>query len=473
MKLRPGPLVALLLLVGLSTWAYLAEYRGSDERKRVDENHARPIPFERHDLEALTIENDHGRIRIASHEGGFRIAEPLSAPADAEAIESLLSSLEIARIERRIEAGDDLASYGLDRPRATLTVELASSQEPLSIAVGSATPIGDAIYVLLPGEDEVGVVTSSIGDLANQRLLRLRDKSVLPLDPWKMNLLTIERAGGGVRLEKPESGWEIVEPVQVPADGPTVTELLSAVDRLLAMAFVSESPTSEDLQRFGLEPPSARLTVLQEGWSEPRTIEFGAATEDARYLRVSGRDPVVQVSDDIWDKVQTRLFDLRRKDLLGMSQYDIETMTASRTGEAAVLLARMEDRQWEASGRVSGIVSDDIVDALVRVLGTARAVGFIDEPPEQLRAALASRPVLDLTIGGKRGDGEETTLSQHLLFGAKDPAGRVPVRDLSLHFLMVIDAATFDRILYHLQEILDAVQPAEAPPAGDATPPAD
>ena len=473
MRLRPGPLAAVVVLVGLSAWAYFAEYRGGEERRRADENRARPIPFERHDLEALTIENGHGRVRIASHEGGFRIAEPLSAPADGEAIESLLSSLEVARIERRIEAGDDLARYGLDRPRATLTVELISSQEPRSIAVGSATPIGDAVYVLLPGEDEIGVVTSSIGNLADQRLLRLRDKSVLPLDPWKMTLLTIERTGETVRLEKPESGWKVVEPIQVPADGPTVTELLSAVDRLLAIAFVSESPTSEELQRFGLEPPSARLTVLQEGWVEPRTIEFGAAEDGARYLRVRGRDAVVRVSDDIWDKVQTRLFDLRRKDLLGISQYDIETVTASRAGETAVVLTRLEERQWGASGRVSGTVSDDIVDALVRVLGTARAVAFIDEPPEALRAALASKPVLDLTIGGGREDGSETALSQQLLFWPSDPAGRVPVRDPAMRSLTVIDAATFDRILYHFQEILDAVQPAEAPPAVDAAPPPD
>ncbi|MEE9293248.1 MAG: DUF4340 domain-containing protein [Acidobacteriota bacterium] len=470
MRLRPGPLVAVAVLVGLSAWIYFAEQPGGEERRRTEENRARPIPFERHDLQALTIENDHGRVRVAWDEDGFRIAEPLSTAADGEAIEGLLSVLESVRIERRIEVGDDLALYGLDRPRATLTVELASVQKPRSIAVGGSTPIGNAVYVLLPGEGEVGVVSPSIGDLADQHLLRLRDKSVLPLDPWKSNLLTIERAGEVVRLEKPDSGWKIVEPISAPADGPIVTELLSAVDRLVAYAFVSESPTSEDLQRFGLAPPSARLTILQDGWVEPRTIEFGAATEGARYLRILGRGPVVQVSDDIWEKVQTRLFDLRRKDLLGMSQYQIETLTASRAGEVAVVLTRLEQQQWGASGRVSGIVSDDIVDALVRVLGTVRAGSFIDEPPEPLRSTLASRPSLDLTIGGERRNGAETTPSQHLLFGPKDTAGRVPVRDMALRSLMVIDAVTFDRILYQLQEILNAVRPAEPPAATDAVP---
>ncbi len=456
MKIRPGPLVAIFLLLGLGIYVYVVEFRGEAGRRRAEESRARPLPFDRSDLQALVLENDRGRVRLEPDGEEFRIVEPLDAGADRDAVEGLLSSLELARVERRIEAPEDLAPYGLDPPRATVTAILAPSGEERALAIGGTHPIGGSVYVLLPESGDVGVVSSAIGDAADRDLFALRDKSLLTIDPWKATSVRIERGTGSVLLEKPATGWRMLEPIPAPADGPTVTDLLGAVDRLRATEFVAESPSAQDLRRFGLDPPAARVSVMQNGWEEERTISFGAAVGDDRYVRRGAGGAVVKVPDGIWEKIRTPPFDLRRKEILGVSQYRIESITASIDGGAAVVIARGEGRIWNVSGRVEGEVQDEIVDALLRVLGTTRAVAFADDPDEKLRSAIASRPVLDLTIRSRDGGDDAGTASQHLLFGRPDVSGRLPVRDMAWRPLALVEAAALQRIRHLLGEVTEA-----------------
>ena len=107
---------------------------------------------------------------------------------------------------------------------------------------------------------------------------------------------------------------------------------------------MTEKPGAGDLRRYGLEPPAARMTLLQEGWDVERTVLFGRQSDDMRYARTVGRDPILRVPGDFWEKVTTRVFDLRRKEILGVGQYRIEKMTAAREGRGALVLSRQKDR---------------------------------------------------------------------------------------------------------------------------------
>ena len=142
MTIRPGPIAAVLVLIGLGAWVYFHEYRGGAERRRAEEQRSRAIPFEREDLAAITLANEHGQVRLEKDGETYRIVEPILASTDREAIEGLLAALEVARIKRRVDGAGDLARYDLDPPRATLTVELASSEAPLTLRLGGQAPIG-------------------------------------------------------------------------------------------------------------------------------------------------------------------------------------------------------------------------------------------------------------------------------------------------------------------------------------------
>ena len=470
MKLRPGPVAALLVLAALGVTTWLLEFRGAEERHKAEAAKDKPLQFERADLKAIVLRRASTSIRLQHDGDAWTIREPLVSPVDKDAMEGLLGALETGRIERRLGEVADRKTYGLDPPVATVTLETAAGA-PQVLGLGERSPIGGSLFTLLPGGKEVAVVSASFGDLATKDLLSLRDKSLLSFDPWKVKSLTIERGAETIGLEKPADGWKVIRPVEAPADGPTVTDLLSAVDRMRALRFVTEKAADADLKTYGLVAPAARMTILQEGWDASRTILFGGASDKTRYAMTVGRDAVVTVADDIWPKVTTALFDLRRKEALGLSQYRIASVSVARDGGPALVLARQKDSGWTASGLASGTLKNDSVDLLLRDIADVKALGFEDQPAAARLTSLTARPPLDVTLEqDKDSDGGEAR-SQHLVFGAIGKDQRMPVRDLAWRPIFLADGAALGRIRSQIDALVkEATTPAPSQPAAGKAP---
>lgn len=430
-RLSPGPIVALLLLAGLGGWVLLKERPADEARRKESERKDRLVVFERSEVRGLRIENEHGVIHIETAGDAFAIAEPLRTQADKAAVEAVLSMLETAKIERRLGAAGDRKSYGLDPPGTTVTLELASGGTAPVLGVGDVAPVGGGFFVSLPGGQEIAVASAGVGDLKKQDLFALRDKSLLAFDPWKVTRVRMKRRSDTVLLMKPEDGWKIQEPVETPADGPTVTDLLSALERLRALTVAAEKASDKDLRRFALGPGAGEITLRQEGWDSDKTAVFGKTADGRLYARVQGRDPVLSVPVDFWEKLNTTIADLRRKEILGLSQYGLDTITAARPGKATLVLTRQKEGGWSLSGPGSGTVKADSADLLLRHLGALKARTFEDRPDESLRRALALTPALELTLHEEADTAPGKERSQHLVFGAPDRAGRVRVRDMA------------------------------------------
>ena len=99
-----------------------------------------------------------------------------------------------------------------------------------------------------------------------------RDKSLIDVDAWNVRSLRIERGNETVVLSKAEDGWKLQSPVAAPADGPMITDLINEFDRLRATSFLVEDPDGEDFVRVGLDRPTARLTIKEDGWETGKTV---------------------------------------------------------------------------------------------------------------------------------------------------------------------------------------------------------
>jgi hypothetical protein len=468
-RLRAGPLVALLLLAGLGLWVALEERRpGAPEPAKDKQDH--PLAFDRSELKAIRIRNEKGTIRLEKQGETWGLKEPLVSECDKDAVESLLSSLEVARVERVLGTMADLKSYGLDPGKTVLTIETVKGP-PQTLVLGDGSAVGGTFFALLPDGKRVAVVGASLGEVAKKDLLSLRDKSLLALDPWKMKTLRIERGRETIVLEKPETGWKLVRPVEAPADGPTITDLLSALERLRATAFDAEKPTRKELKRDLLDPPSARITLRQEGWDVDKTVLFGHAKDGTLHARTVGRDPVVTVPKDFWEKIETKVFDLRRKEILGVGEYRIETLTATRPGAPAVILTRQKDGSWSLAGPSKGTVKADSMDLLLRNLGALKATAFEDATPETTRVALARRPALDLTLQEEAPASGGAGPSQHLVFGLDPKTRTVRARDMAWRPIAILPGASLESLTGTIDKLVkEAAESAKSAPAPGASP---
>jgi hypothetical protein len=469
-KLRVGPLLAIGLLVGLAGYVYVYEIRGRTGAAKDAGAKDKPLVFERAALKAISLVNDKGAIRLEKQGETWTIVEPLKTDADKDAVEGLLNSLDFAKIDRRLGAQEDRRQYGLEAPKASVSIETASPGEARTLQIGESSPIGGSYYVLLPGTNEIAVVSSSIEDVTKKDLLALRDKSLLSLDPWKVKRLTLERGRETIRMEKPDEGWIVRHPVEAPADGPTLTDILNALESLRATGFVSEKPSAADMKKFGLSPPLARMTLLQEGWDVEKSVIFGKeAPGGGRYARTVGRDPVLTVPADFWPKVTTRFFDLRRRDLLGVQQYRVDTIIAARDSRGAITLKREKDQTWKLSGASQGTLKSESVDTFLRMVSDLKAVAFDDSPKESVRAGISRRPALDLTLQEETDAAGGKERSQHLQVSPPDRAGHVLVRDIAWRPIAVAAAGVLQKIDGQIEALLkeaaEAPKPASSPAA--------
>jgi hypothetical protein len=486
-KVKPGPIAALLLLAAFGGYAYFKDYRGADERKKTEDSKDKIFRFERADLKAITLAGKNGTLRLEKNGEDWAIRQPIEAAAEKDAIEGVVSSLEMAKVERRLGAAGDLKSYALAPPQATITVETAAGS-PQALALGDQAPIGGTWFALVgdgKGKDgqEVAVVSAAAGDLAGKDLLSLRDKSLLAFDPWKVIGLTIERGKETITLQKPADGWKLAQPVEAPADGPAVTDLLSALERARATKFEVEKASDADLKAHGFVPPAARVTILQEGWDTAKTIEFGAEAQGARQARTVGKDGIVALLPEFWSKLTAPAGDLRRKDVLGVGQYRVRSLSASRDGGPALVLTKGAENIWNATGLAAGPVKYDSVDLLLRRLSDVKALSFEDHPTEAAKNAFAAKAPLDLTLEEEPDTEKGTPRRQHLAFSPVGKGARVTVRDFAWNPLFVVDGGNVAKVEQSLEDIAKeateaAARPAEKTPAEPpaapppATPPA-
>jgi hypothetical protein len=223
-----------------------------------------------------------GEISLVREGGTWRIAAPLRADADQDAVRRLLGAL--AALERRAtsakagERGEALRAYGLEAPRTRIEVVLEGGRVE-RLALGDDNGFDGAMFVM-PTSGEVVVVASGTRPELEPALDALRDRRVLRFEPGAVASVRIE--GGGARIEvlrrrgaegAPER-WETIDPARSVPRAPPFTRLadtgkaqalVAALAGLEAVGFGGDDEGAA--RKAGLETPRRTYTVLDEGAS--------------------------------------------------------------------------------------------------------------------------------------------------------------------------------------------------------------
>jgi hypothetical protein len=158
--------LVLLLALGSGLALVLTKERATTEERAERDNNLF-VEFPRDRLRRITIQKKTERFvleRDANPDAGprrFTLAG--EGTCDPEAVESLLRSLELAAYLKRFEAKDsDRKNFGLDAPRAEITLEFEDSESHLRVGK-AATAVHDATYVEVEAgpRRDIGLIRNS------------------------------------------------------------------------------------------------------------------------------------------------------------------------------------------------------------------------------------------------------------------------------------------------------------------------
>jgi hypothetical protein len=240
----------------------VASWRSNALKKTVKQlRDARVLDFDRAKVNRLVIQGADGRIVLAKADGGWRLAEPVDARADAEAVDGLLSDLQYLRADEFVDVPPPDAELGLVEPWLRIELGLEGEAAPLAVTVGAER--ADRRVVRGAREPVFEIATSRLESLP-RKLSAYRFKELsrfatdaaasfeLRFQPPEGEALTITGTGG-------EEGWTTAPEAMQPGKA---SRLISELAELRAEDVMADALGDAERAALGLAKPRATLRVL-------------------------------------------------------------------------------------------------------------------------------------------------------------------------------------------------------------------
>jgi hypothetical protein len=301
----------------------------------------------------IAIEKPGGGFEMVKAGNEWIIVSPSMFKADKKAVEDFLKGVDKLETSTLRSSGS-IPDSGLDPSAPVLKIwqtdpqakgdapksgSGSSDSEPaLSLRIGRRDGTKRALYVQIVGDSSILVLPEIANESLPTSVLAFREHRILneAIDPIQRLTLT-----GGTRkfvlnspplkldpLSLAPFGWWMVEPVDAPADAPTVGAILKLLGTLRAETLESES--TDNLEKFGLKTPALTLTWLSTPplpkETHPPGLVSGSKTikldersllvgglvpnrPNQRYAKISDRPLIFTIGQEILTVLDTELRD--------------------------------------------------------------------------------------------------------------------------------------------------------------------
>ena len=382
-------LVLLVVFVGLIGYIYYLNRDGATDSSDREKPFADVIAD---DIEEVQIALADGKpARVQKVDNAWRLVEPEQADADSTELSSITSSLASLDIKRVIdENATDLAQYGLEPARIDVTYRVKGQKEPRRILLGEKAPAGGDLYARLPDSRRVFLVSSFLESTFKKDAFALRDKAVLKFDRDKAEGLELASGPSTFQLMKSGNDWRLVKPVAARADFGQVESIVVRLGSA-KMESIVEPDGTKNLAKYGLDKPTATMTVLTGG--SRATLMLGSTDNALVFAKDASRPMIFTVAPTLKDDVIKSLADYRRKDLFDARSFTTNRIELRRGAETFTFeKAKSGDKDvWRnASGQEADTAK---VEDLITKVTSLRAESF--EPNAH---ASLKNPVLAVTV---------------------------------------------------------------------------
>ena len=391
-------------------------------------------------------------LRVERTNANWTLVAPLTYPAQPYAIEALLKTLANLRsqtfisLEELAETKRSVAEYGLDVPRATITLQQGGHRN--EILVGAKTPVGNQVYIQVMNLPGIHVVSDELFERLPRGPNDWRDPTLISFAGINFDRIEVRSTGRGFALQFDPTNQTcfLTKPTPARAATPKVVDLVRRVTNARVTQFVSDD-AREDLDALGLRPPQAEL-IFGLGTNDVATFQFGKSpTNDASvvYARRSDRPNVVLLPKSVVDALQIPYAELRDRRLLSFMPDAVDTVEVATKGAPAFTVRKQFNGAWmivdadatvadsetikqclERLAKLEGNLEKDVVtDFAGYGLEPVARRYFLKTTMTNATGQVTNRVLAQLDVGALRGEAVYAR-------GAEDKAVyTVPVRDIA------------------------------------------
>jgi len=335
------------------------------------------------------------------------------AMLDSDAIVELLTALEELRATGFVDQPEAPAQYGLELPRAVLTVTARGLVTPLTLRIGGLTASGRNAYVQREGDPTVYVTTAAQADRLAIDPLALRARQIFKFPREQLRQVVVERDSQRFVMIGTDDDWKLTEPADARIDVGDARKLRTDLSSLRARKVVAKG----DMSAFGLDQPPVRIAFdIEPPAATTQEAEAAAEVETVEHaLRVAEKDGTIYAAKDdesyifeldksVYDSLTAGLIDPK---LFTFAPEDIVRIKVAATG-GTLELAKSGD-EWEYVPDPFVALDQKKVEEFARDIANIRVESWLAYSGGNLDAhGLLAAPA-SMTIG--LADGGEATMA--------------------------------------------------------------
>jgi len=421
-------LAALLVLIAV--YYFLVEERRQEADERESKMSKRLFPYDKNGIDRFVLINPQGdRIEIEKSYTDWKIVSPVFTDASRATIDAILMQLLPGiKLDSFADIGN-LGDYGLDTPYATVVFYGTGRTLPDTIFVGDKTPTSPSCYIRIGSSDTVLVSREMTHNVVNKNLYHLRDKNFLHVGSDAIDSLRIEGDGRLISFSR-RDGWWWIDDLPGKANKQLIANYLNTLTLAIVYGFPAEDLS--ELDRFGLERPSRKIT-LYSGLREI-DISFGELFEDRVYVVRTGLDKVLLLDQKVLEPFGWTMHDVTSWNISFFEAPDVAKIVIE-TPETRISIERQPDG-WRLGDTP---VPQSKVQTFLRMLRTIRFESIMERrnvdpaalpTPFSLRISLEAKggfTIERISLFRTEGTGESAA---SLSAGASGRIGSGTIRDL-------------------------------------------
>jgi hypothetical protein len=376
----------LIVLGGLGAYIYFVSWKqpAEDASSKLEKVFA---GLQADKIDEIRVHSESGDSTVLKKDkDGWKIADPLTAPAqesEASGIASALSQLEVARVVDENPAS--LVDYGLGAPRIEIQFKAAGDKDFKTLQIGQKTPAGANLFAKRASDKRVFTIGSFQEQTFNRSTFDLRDKTAIKFDRDKVDRIEVSADNKTLELAKSGSDWKIVKPVQALSDATVAEGLIGKVQSAQMKSIVSDNVNAADLKKYGLDKPTATVT-FSLGSAKASLLVGGKSGDGSLYARDASKPLVMTLDGTLLDDFKKGPDEYRKKDLFAFRAYDANRIEITRGGQTVafdkIKGAKPEDEdKWQraGSGGAKPVAADkEKMSVLLAKLESVRAASFVE-----------------------------------------------------------------------------------------------
>ncbi|MCA8942916.1 MAG: DUF4340 domain-containing protein, partial [Planctomycetes bacterium] len=236
------------------------------------------------DARRIELHTAGGEDVVLTRDAGAWIGTGELSSIEPAAVQDLVTAFTDLRAIDFIDDAADPAEYGLDSPRASITVSGPGGANPTTVQVGAMTSSGRNAYARVEGSASVAVIAETSAARLAVSPLDLRSRAIFSLDASSIQKITLTRGAAEYALAREGTQWRLEEPEGAPIDGGSSRDLVNNLASLRARKVAAR----DDAESYGLAEPALTVRFTAAG---PPSGDPPAPAEPVEHVLRVGRTP--------------------------------------------------------------------------------------------------------------------------------------------------------------------------------------